>query len=170
MLTGALLKLPQNLDVNDIDGLTWDRTKNDNPLKSIIQFDGNSFNFANIKVHPAIAIHERLTNRPKLVEESGKYEIGYSEEVVPIWAKCHFSKGFGIVDTLINRFFVLDIIRHGITSKIPVVEYAIDTARIASDHKNHWLQTFSERLGRVDRGTVYGDGVEHSHFTNKNKS
>lgn len=160
MLSGALLKLPLDLEVRRLDRLMWEREKNGRTLRSVIQFEGAPFIISDLTVHPALAIHERLVMQPVLAENDGRYSIGYQENVAPSWATCHFTSGWGVVDKLVHRSFVEDIINHGLRLPVPVHGVAIDTARISVDHRDQWIRAFSERQGRVDRGTVYGDGVE----------
>lgn len=165
MLSGAIIKLPDDLDINQLNGLVWEREHNDNTLKSIIQFEGAPLKISNMTVHQALAIHEHVIQQPIMDENNGRYSINYQEVVTPYWANCFFSSGLAIVDRLNHRPFVIDIINHGFNNNgrrlvVPAHEVAIDTARMSNDHRDQWIRAFSERAGRVDKGTVYGDGVE----------
>ena len=160
MLARSLLKLPNDLDVNKINGLMWERETNTQQLKSVIQFDNHSFSVSDMKVFQATAYHERCIDREKLIQDGRKYKIVLQGEKYVTKANCHFTKGLGLVGTLDHRKFVLEILRQGYRSIIPPVEYSIDTAKLANDHSNQWIHNFSGRKGRVDSGVVYGDGVE----------
>ncbi|MEM2130462.1 MAG: hypothetical protein QXZ70_07685 [Candidatus Bathyarchaeia archaeon] len=154
------MKLPADLDVTRLDGLVWAREYNRRQLRSVIQFEGVPFRISDMDVYPALAIHERVIMSPVLAENNGRYSVGYTETVVPSWANCYFASGFGVVDKLANRSFVEDTINHGLRLVIPVHGVAIDTARLSFDHRDQWIRSFSERQGRVDRGTLFGEGVE----------
>ena len=162
MLSGALLRIPDDLEIERLNGDTWKREENNETLTSVIQFQERPiFVDSDTTVETALAIHQEITIEPTLVRENGRYEIVYNDTVKTKWAHIYVCPGHVVVDRLGNRGFVGQIFNRG-TVNLSARAYNVylDTARIARDHANQWVRGFSERRGRVDRGTVYGEGVE----------
>jgi hypothetical protein len=165
MLTGALLKLPDLLDVALLDRLIWARKSSGLDLRSVIQFDNNPIQVDQMTLQEASAIHEHIVPQAVLVEENGRFKITYNDAIAPIMCKCYFAHGLAVVTKLAHRIFVQNTINHGLRDKgvamiIPVHDIAINTGRLWLDHQNHWIRSFDKRAGRVDRGILYGEGIE----------
>lgn len=162
MLHGSLIRLPDGLDVTSLNGLVWARRQNDTNLRSILQFEGVPFPVAGRTAHQATVIHEHIVQQPVMTENGGRFTITYADAVVPSWANCFIMPGIAIVSKLSHRPFVVDIVNHGANPRlvIPAKEIAINTARMSADHRDQWIRAFHDRAGRIDKGTVYGDGVE----------
>lgn len=159
MLSGALIKLPDDFDIRRLDGLKWEREERGHNIKSIIQFQGQTIRSTDFVAECALAIHESVKKQPIVEEEEGRYRIGYIDSVEVTWANIYVTTGLIVVDNLDNRKFVRNIINKGLKSSI-AHEVFLDTARIARDHSDQWVRSFTGRRGRVDRGTLFGQGVE----------
>lgn len=165
MLHAALIRLPDGLDVADLNGYIWERTQNNTTLRSIIQFEGVPIRAADRTAFQALAIHERIIQQPVMRQEGGRYTIGFADAVAPSWATCYLLPNLAIVSKLSHRPFVVDIVNHGSNGHnarlvVPAKEVAINTARMSADHPDQWIRAFHDRAGRIEKGTVYGEGVE----------
>lgn len=159
MLSGALIRIPEDLDVERLDGVIWEREDREQTLRSLIQFHERSILVdGNTTAEAALAIHQEIGIEPTLVEEEGRYSIMHHDTVVTTWAYIYVVPSLVVVDKLGNRGFVRQIINNGLN--LSAHNIYLDTARMARDHANQWVRGFSDRLGRVDRGTVFGEGVE----------
>jgi hypothetical protein len=159
MLSGALIKLPDDLDIKKLDGVKWEREHRGRQLTSVIQFQ-ESFSAGEETAAKALVIHQSPGREAIIDDSGGKYSITYIDSVDTTWANIFVVPGFVVVDSLENRAFVREIINRGLKLTNPAHEVALDTAKMAQDHVDQWIRGFSGRLGRVDRGTVFGEGVE----------
>jgi hypothetical protein len=108
----------------------------------------------------ALAIHQSPGREPIIDDSTGKYRISYLDTVDTVWANIYVVPRFVVVDSLENRAFVRDIINRGLKLANPAHDVVLNTHQMAIDHEGQWVRSFSERRGRVDRGTVFGEGVE----------
>jgi hypothetical protein len=160
MLSGALIKLPDGINIERFNGLKWERQERDQPLKSVIQFQEIVPRITDRRVKWMLVIHERLEKTPIVDERNGIYSISYVDSTTPAWAYAYVVPDFIIVDRLENRDFVGEIINKGLKLTNPVHNVALDTRRMSRDYRGQWIRGFAERRGRVDRGTVFGERVE----------
>jgi len=161
MLAGALIRTPEDLAIERLNGANWERRDNDLTLRSVIQFqDRRIVVDENTTAEEALAIHQEIGLEHTLVEESGRYSIVHQDVVMTRWAYIHIVRGLVVVDKLSNRGFVQQIINNGLNLTDRAHSIFLDTTRMARDHANQWVRGFSDRLGRVDRGTIFGEGVE----------
>lgn len=157
MLSGALIKLPDDLEIERLDGINWEREEYGLSLRSLIQFQEPGDTTA----QAALAIHQYVGREATLLEEEdGRFSILHHDTVMTIWAYIYVVRGFVVADRLENRVFVQQIINKGLNLSDGAHGVYLDTARMARDHADQWVRGFSDRLGRVDRGTVFGEGVE----------
>lgn len=160
MLSGALIKLPEDLQIESLNGARWEREDNGEELTSVIQFqDQHIVVDSDTTAELALAIHQEIKKEPVLIEEHERYSILYQDAVRIRWAHIYIFDSLTVVDRLANRDFVRKIINKGLDLSSAHLVY-LDTSRMAVDHVDHWVRGFSDRQGRVDRGTVYGVGVE----------
>lgn len=161
MLSGALLRIPDDLDIERLNGVNWEREENDLTLRSVIQFQERPIVVdRDTTAEVALAIHQEIKREPALIEENGRYSILHHDTVATRWAYIHVLHGLVVVDKLENRSFVRQTINNGLNLSTRAHDVLLDTARMTIDHADQWVRGFSERRGRVDRGTVYGEGVE----------
>lgn len=161
MLSGALIITPENLETERLNGVRWERRENDLSLKSVIQFQDRRISVdRETTAEEALAIHEEIGMEHRLIEEDGRYRVLYYDAVATKWAYIYVLPGLVVVDRLENRDFVLQIINRGLGVAYRAHSVILDTARMARNNVNQWVRGFSGRLGRVDRGTVFGEGVE----------
>ena len=161
MLSGALIRIPDDLEIERLDGVIWQREENDLALKSVIQFREPIVVDRDTTAQAALAVHQEIGMEPALIqEEDGRYRVMHHDTVMTKWAYVYIVHGFVVADRLANRGFVVQIINKGMNLSVGAHTVSLDTARMAQDHANQWVRGFSDRLGRVDRGTVFGEGVE----------
>jgi len=160
MLSGALIKLPDGINIDRFNGLKWEREERGRPLKSIIQFQEMIPRSADPNVRWMLVIHESLGKTPIVNENNGIYSISYVDSTMPTWAYAYVVPDFIIVDRLENRDFVGEIINKGLKLTNPVHDVALNTHKMSIDYKGQWIRGFADRRGRVDRGTVFGERVE----------
>ena len=148
MLHGALIRLPDALNVESLNGLVWERRQNDSTLKSIIQFEGVPFQVADRTAHQSLAIHEHVVQQPVMTDNNGRFSINFEDAIAPSWATCFIMPGIAVVSKLSHRPFIIDIINHGSNHNwqrlvVPAKEIAINTARMSADHPDQWIRAFS---------------------------
>lgn len=159
MRSGSLIVIPFDFDLEQLNGLLWDREEEGHRLKSLIQFE-HRFNVeTGVQAIEALAIHQSIRDIPVLQEVAGRYRIDYVESVRTEFSRIYTLPGLVVVDTLKNRGFVSDIINRGLRNNVSQTIY-LDTARMANDHRDQWERRFTDRAGRVNKGALYGDGVE----------
>ncbi len=160
MRSGAILVIPEDFSTLSIDGLLWEREEEGFDLKSLIQFERH-FDFeTGIRADEAIAIHQEIRSMPALREIAGRYTVQSDYNVITNFAFIHILSGFIVVDKLLSRKFVSQIINHGLGRRNFAEHVTLDTQRIANDHRDQWVRRFKDRTGRVNKGSLYGDGVE----------
>lgn len=161
MLSGALIRTPENFEIETLNGVSWERENNDLTLRSVIQFQEHRIIVdVDTTAEAALAIHEDIVMEPVLVEEDGTYRIIHRDAVKTKWAHIYVVRGYVVVDRLGNRGFVREIINRGLNLTTRAHNVFLDTTRMVRDNANHWVRGFSDRIGRVDRGTVFGEAVE----------
>ena len=166
MLSGALIKIPDDFDIQRLNGTNWSRPVGELTLQSVIQFsEGTILIDRDTRAQAALAIHQDIRIEPTLIQESdGRYSILHHDVVKTTWSNIYAVQGYVVVDRLENRSFVRQIISRGLNrgSQLGIVAHDVylDTARMVTDHPDQWIRGFSDRMGRVDRGTVFGEGVE----------
>lgn len=160
MFSGALIRIPADLEVEKLSGANWKREQNNISLQSVIQFQESVIVNGETTARAAMVIHQDLKKEAFLYEENGRYSVAYRDTVETNWANIYIVPGLVTVDSLGNRDFVRETINKGLTLSIQAHNVYLDTAKMASDHADQWVRRFSDRLGRVDRGTVFGEGVE----------
>lgn len=159
MRSGAIIVIPVDFSTIKLNGLLWEREEEGFNLKSLIQFERHFELETGILANEAIAIHQEIKSLPALQEVAGRYSISSEYKVITNFARLHILPGLVIVDTLGKRKFVGEIINRGLQRNF-AYEIMLDTKRIAADHRNQWGRDFSDRVGRVRKGKLYGDGVE----------
>ena len=161
MLAGALIKLPENINVADLNGLVWAREENGIQVRSVIQFQEYSQMGENLRAQAALVIHQQIGTEKFLDNSDGRYFVNSRDTIMTSWADIHAVMGLIIVDSVSSRTFVREIINKGLNlASNAAHEVYLDTEKMARDHPDQWTRAFSDRIGRVDRGTVYGDSVE----------
>lgn len=160
MRSGAIMVIPADFGTLGLDGLLWDREEEGFNLKSLIQFERHFDLETGIRADEAMAFHQEIKSSPDLQEEAGKYSISSEYEVITTFASLHILPGLVIVDTLGHRKFVRQIINQGLGQINFAHEITLDTPRIAIDHRDQWGRGFTGRVGRVQKGKLYGDSVE----------
>jgi len=160
MLSGALISLPEEFNIDKLDRVKWERRERGQLVKSVIQFQGRPIRIDDFVAKQAIVLHETPKKQPIIEEDQeGNYKIGYMDTIEATWANIYVTQGLVVVDSLTNRKFVRNIINKGLGTVI-AYNITLNTAKIARDHPDHWVRGFSNRPGRVDRGVLYGSGVE----------
>lgn len=165
MLSGALIKLPENFEIQRLNGVNWSRASGELTLQSVIQFREPQTEGRGGRVQAALAINQDIVIEPTLVEdEDGTYSILHHDTVKTTWANIHIVQGYVVVDRLENRSFVRQIINgglnRGVALGIAAHDVYLNTAAMVANHPDQWIRGFSDRMGRVNRGTVFGEGVE----------
>ena len=160
MLSGALVKLPDGINIERFNDLKWERRERDQTLRSIIQFQQMIPRSADPNIKWMLVIHESLSKEPIVSENNGIYSISYVDSTMPTWAYAYVVPDFIIVDRLQNRDFVNEIINKGLKLTNPVHNVELNTHKMTIDYKGQWIRGFADRRGRVDRGTVFGEDVE----------
>lgn len=161
MLSGALIKLPEELDINLLNGLKWEREWGDRSLKSVIQFqEGGTITLRDMTINTALAINEDPAKQPIIDDYQGRYSVSFIDTINVIWSNIYIISGLVVVDSISNRSFVRETINKGLKLTNTAHDVALNTAQMARDHADQWVRAFSDRRGRVDRGTLYGDGIE----------
>lgn len=166
MLSGALIKIPEDFDIQRLSGTNWSRASGDLTLQSVIQFNERTITMdTRIRAQIALAIHQYVKIEPSLIQETdGRYTIIDHDVIKTTWSNIYVVQGFVVVDRLENRSFVIQIINKGLANGsnlgIAAHDIYLDTARMVANHPDQWIRGFSDRMGRVDRGTVFGEGVE----------
>lgn len=162
MISGAILVKPETVNDDRLGSIVWQRTEESIPLQSVFQFRPETYKIdAKRKAQSALVIHQELGTREDIKKVKGIYDIAITTEKQTKWANVFVTPKYLVVDNKINRTFVKDVINKGLKLPANTVHYLrLDTAKMAQDYKNHWTRCFEDRNGRVQRGTVYGDGVE----------
>lgn len=163
MLSGALINLPSGFgEKEEIGHAKWEREEEETQLKSVIQLIDQPMLQGTSDIKSALAIHEYLAKEPGLTsDEEGKYSIDYESTKRIVWANIYILKDVVVVDSMANRVFVRNIINSGLGLPVNTIsDMTLDTAKMAQDHAEQWVRSFSDRQGKVDRGVIYGDGVE----------
>jgi hypothetical protein len=145
-----------------LDRLLWNRSEGHFKLRSVIQYNQNSLSVGGRTIKTALAIHEHVESHFRVNEEDdGTYSLVPEKRKATNWAHLHITPSYIVVDKKNSRAFVRDIISKGLKLPVNTPSFlALDTKKIAGDHKNHWTRAFAERIGRVNEGVVYGDAVE----------
>ena len=160
MLSGTLIKIPDTIPIERLNGLTWEREERNFSLRSVIQFQEASSN-RNASPNSAMAIHQRVGREVTLGERNGIYFLDSEDVVRTVWANIQIIAGLIIVDRGDNTGFVKEIINRGLfLPRNTAHNVYIDTSAMARDHPDQWIRGFSDRQGRVSSGTVYGNSVE----------
>jgi hypothetical protein len=166
MRSGALIKIPDDFDIQRLNALNWSRLVGGQTIQSVIQFTERTL-ATNIPtgVQAALAIHQDIIVEPTLIrEQDGRYSIVSNDVVKTSWSNIYATQGVIVVDTLDNRKFVRQIINNGLYrgARLGIVSHDVhlDTARIIANHPDQWIRGFADRMGRVDHGTVFGEAVE----------
>ena len=159
MLSGALIQLIKEFDIEKLDGVIWEREEKGFALKSVIQFQGSLLVERGITARCALVIHQDIEKMPSLKEEGGKFSIEYRDYVKTSWANIYIIPGSIVADKLEHRRFIIQIINKALRTDVAHNVF-LDTAAMARDHRDQWVRSFSDRKGRVDSGTLFGDGVE----------
>lgn len=161
MLSGALIRLPEDLAIETLDGAVWEREERGLELKSVIQFQGRPVRVdRDSTAELALAIHQEIVKEPALGEENGRYLVSYQDTTVTKWAYIYLFQNFVVADRLANRGFVREIINKGLNLPHRSHIVYLDTARMVTGRADQWVRGFCDRMGRVDRGTVFGESVE----------
>jgi hypothetical protein len=160
MQSGALIQLEEDFDVEKLDKCRWDRTYSKHKLKGVIQFEGNNLRIGDLNVKPATALYERLVQLPVIEEINGVYRVIYKDSVRADSARVFIAKGLALVDSLGNRPFVRDIINKSQKRAHLASDVTLNTYKLSKDHEDQWTYGFSDRMGRVQKGIVYGNAVE----------
>jgi len=158
MIAGALVKIPDEQPIEELNNVVWGRSSGGFPLRSLIQFRP-SLGGQSPDIQEALAIHQEVRREWTIDEKDGVYSIVPQDVVSTIWANIYIVQGLVIVDRTDNRGFVLDIINNGLGREC-AHQVFLDSKAMARDHSDQWMRGFSERRGRVDTGVLYGEGVE----------
>lgn len=159
MISGTMIVIPLDSSLSKLEGLLWEREEEGYDLKSLIQFERH-FNVENgVLAIEALAIHQGIKIIPVLREVVGRYHVAFDKSVRTDFSSIYILPGLVVVDNLKNRRFVSEIINHGLEGDF-AQNISLDTARMANDHRDQWARRFSNRIGRVVKGTLFGDGVE----------
>jgi hypothetical protein len=163
MLSGSIIMKPRSINEQQLDKLVWQRVQDDLDLKSVFQFGEESYRVdTKYTGRSALVIHQYVGIQEGLIQlEDGRFDIANNRTVMTKWSTVIVAPSYIIVDTKNNRPFVKDVINKGLKLSPNTAHYlALDTPKMAEDHDDQWVRCFSERDGRVDRGTLYGRGVE----------
>lgn len=162
MIYGTLINIPETISINRLIRSKWEREEKAYQLRSVIQMEPESRQIDERSGVSTLAIHQYLDKRNELRQaDNGDYYLYSEEEISLKWAKVIVTPTFAIVDKLHNINFVHDIIKN--SHKLPkstMPQVYIDTKKLANDNPEQWIRGFSERDGHIDRGIVYGNGVE----------
>ena len=160
MLSGALIGIPENFTVEQLDGLLWEREESGFELRSVIQLERHLLVERGVAAREALAIHQGIGTMPELEVREGRYTITFASYVRTISSHIYVLPTLVVADNLTSRGFVREIINKGLRQANLAYNLTLDTARMAKDHRNHWIRRFTDRRGRVSKGALYGDGVE----------
>ncbi|MGI0045843.1 MAG: hypothetical protein ACREBB_01455 [Nitrosotalea sp.] len=161
MTSGSIIMIPSSVDVNSLDDLTWKRQQGSFTLKSRIQFGSREFTINGHKASEALVIHEYIGIRDELNEiGSEEFSLEPEEAIIRKGAKIWVTPKYLVVDRQEYKPFVKQIINKGLGLAENTVYYLLlDTQRMGKQYPDHWARCFSDREGRVDRGTVYGTKI-----------
>lgn len=162
MISGAVLVKPETVVDDKLGSIVWQRTEEGIVLQSVLQFRPETYKIdGKRKARSALVIHQSLGTKEDIQKVNGTYEISIQTEKQTRWANIFVTSNYIVVDNKSNRTFVKEVINRGLNLPAHTVHYLhLDTAKMAQDFNNHWTRCFEERRGRVQKGTVYGDGVE----------
>jgi hypothetical protein len=160
MQSGALIQLEEDFDIEKLDRCRYDRKYSHHVLKGVIQFEGSTLRVGDLDVKPAMALYERLVQRPVIDEVNGSYRIVYRDAIEAYSSKIYVATGLVLVDNLDNRPFVKDIINKGQNKAHLASNITLNTYKLSKDHEDQWTYGFADRMGRVQKGTVFGNSVE----------
>jgi hypothetical protein len=169
VISGALIYLPESISIDALRGLKWERTESDIQVTSVIEFKERIVD-EGLEAWTGIAYHQYAASEASLVEEGGHYKVEFhnvpktlSADIIVASARLPsgMSDPFIIVDNLDNRYFVTEIVKKGLDLPPNTVnEVRLNTSRLAGLHTEQWVRGFTDRAGRVDRGVVFGEGIE----------
>lgn len=160
MISGALMQIPENFDIEILDEVRWERIERGLPIRSVIQLQGQFLVENGVAAREGLAIHQEIKRVPELHVEGGRYSITYVDNIQTNFSVIYALPGLIVTDKLKNREFVRDTINKGLREANLAQYVLLDTSQMAMDHRDQWIRGFADRRGRVDRGTVYGYGVE----------
>ena len=160
MQSGALIQLPEDLEIEKINKCRYDRVYSEIPLKGVIQFEGPPSRSRDMVFQQAIAMYEKLVPQPVIEEDQGTYRIVSRDTVVATWAAVYITAGLVVVASLEDRSFVRDIINKGLKLQDPSHDVVLNTYKMSIDHPDQWVRGFDKRKGRVQKGTLFGNSVE----------
>jgi hypothetical protein len=159
LVSGSILMLSKSENISEKD-LVWEREDGDHQLRSVLQFNRESYRIDKKPVRTALLIDEFIGSDEKLNPlDDGRYEIVSQEHVKLRWAHINITQSFIIVDKSSNKVFVKNVINNALNQEI-VHFIQLDTQKISEDNNDQWTRCFSDRQGHVQSGTFFGDGVE----------
>lgn len=163
MTSGSIIMIPSSVNVDDLEDLVWEREAQGFSLKSKIQFGSNEFLIKGKTVREALIIDEHVGLKEELnVHGNDEFALESEESIIKRAAKVWITPKYIVVDRQDNKSFVKRVINKGLKLDENTVYYLrLDTKKMASDYPDHWTQCFSDRDGRVNRGTVYGTKINH---------
>jgi hypothetical protein len=160
VLSGALLGIPEGFEIERLDSLSWNREERGLELRSVVQLERETLLVERgVPAKKALVIHQDVGNMPEIEERDGRYAITFVGYVRTKYSYIYVLPRLIVVDNLASRKFVRETINKGLRANL-AYNITLDTARMARDHRQQWVRKFSGRTGRVDTGTLYGDGVE----------
>ena len=172
MTSASIIMIPNSIDVGSLEDLSWERDEANFSLKSLMQFGSKEFSVKGKTVHEALLVHEYVGLREEL-NELGKsgFTVDSDEAIIRKAAKIWITPKYIVVDRQENKPFVKKVINKGLNLAENTVYYLqLDTKKMAKDYPDHWARCFSDRDGRIDRGTVYGTKINHDSMFGKELS
>jgi len=160
VLSGALIHTPEGFDCNLLEGCSWEREESGFPLRSVIQLQRHVFVERGVDARQALVIHQDLRKVPDIEEIEGRYRVRFVDSVETSYSYINILPRLIVTDNLHSRGFVKQTINKGMNNPDLASEIRLDTSQMAIDHRDHWTRKFADRVGRVNKGTLYGDGVE----------
>lgn len=162
MVSGSIILKNSNIDNDSLKSLKWEREEDERIVKDVIQINDSKFKFGtNDYASSALGIHEYVGLNEQLVESDGIYSVESSKIVKVKWARLLLTDTFVVVDKKSNRPFVREIITNGLgLGKTELTDLVLNTKQISDSKNNQWIRCFENRRGKVNRGRIYGDGIE----------
>lgn len=138
------------------------REKKDLNLKTIFQVGNNIRDSTSVLSKEVLVAHDGIVSENYIRPDTNGTLIQAKRDVVKtLYSRVYVCPSFAVVDKKENVHFVRDALRRALDiQKDTIYPAYLDMKRIVDDHPEQWVRGFTDRKGHVQRGTVYGAGVE----------
>jgi hypothetical protein len=159
---------PNGVTIDEGDEIVWRRSEKgaddlEVELTSVMQFESGTINLGKKRtLRKALFIDEYFGLLRSLKRVDDKYAISSNRIKQVRWCEAWIADKYVLVTgRKSNRSIAIKILNNGFKrSEQPFEGLILDTKRMSELESNQWSRSFQDRNERIERGIVYGDGVE----------